>query len=501
MLINHVSAPNSIGPTDDRIQFLNQLQAVGNYPQHTKLVALSNGSLNGRPQVNRITLNPRIDNDLLASFQLKSFVILFKEQFKITELDIEMFTNPGSSTATVYTRQLKLFIPIPKLSFFKLSWTSWTLPISFNTVGSSALGLCNEAGSPFGINLQEYSGEKVLFGTTNTEVVVGAGIKLDYNAIGLATCFIPIKSALDFGNVTAAPLSPNYQTNPTQTAIDFENNCPFDVIAGIWDLDPPFQKPADFYSWNRSHANVENSILKQRVDDRANTIYYERCKPIRYFPRYFLNQEIGDEELYLENLNWNASNTSIFEAEKQIYVNERNPFYRYNGFVDPDLELRGAYSKAAVFTSNSFSILKSDFNFALAEGFPQGFQANPPFTNWGYEPNELENCCTDNLHLYRKGNFDELSQLENASNKSSLLVYPNPAKDVVFLKLINIQADEELVIQISNLYGQQVFFKQQVTRSKNITLPLNLNDNLLSGIYIIRCTQASQTLESKLIID
>ena len=43
--------------------------------------------------------------------------------------------------------------------------------------------------------------------------------------------------------------------------------------------------------------------------------------------RGFLNLEVGDEELYLENvtLPWNAD----YSTEYDIHVNDRNPYYVY----------------------------------------------------------------------------------------------------------------------------------------------------------------------------
>lgn len=200
------------------------------------------------------------------------------------------------------------------------------------------------------------------------------------------------------------------------------------------------------------------------------------------------------------NPNWNANGLSEFEAEKQIYVNVRNPYYHYVGNNIPSTNIRGVYSRSNNFTTVNTSYLKSDLNFAQANNFPQGFTANPPFTNWIYTDYTLENCCTSSLHLSRKKNPNLFNEVED-NLKSEILIYPNPASNYCFIKLNNIEKDKQITISIYNLYGQMIYTQNQTPQSTNITIPITLKDNLSKGMYLIKCEQNNQSVESKLILN
>ncbi|MEO6833315.1 MAG: hypothetical protein ABI169_14005, partial [Chitinophagaceae bacterium] len=83
MLINHIStdsypllpiSSSTFGPSVARMNFVNDLLAIGNYPQFCKKVALSNGSAEGHNQIRSWDNQARVQNDTILALNAEIYL-------------------------------------------------------------------------------------------------------------------------------------------------------------------------------------------------------------------------------------------------------------------------------------------------------------------------------------------------------------------------------------------------------------------------------------------
>ncbi|MEO0473951.1 MAG: T9SS type A sorting domain-containing protein [Bacteroidota bacterium] len=90
--------------------------------------------------------------------------------------------------------------------------------------------------------------------------------------------------------------------------------------------------------------------------------------------------------------------------------------------------------------------------------------------------------------------------LSNVADQDLLMLYPNPAQDVVTLRLRDVSDDRPVSIQLFDTYGRLIHLVPSVqlkAAQPEIELPLSrFND----GVYLLKVQTASGTLQQKLMI-
>lgn len=496
-------------------QFFDLLEDMGDYPQYCKLMALSNGSIGGKKQTRAYNEMDRFANDLLLKFDADVYArVLHFIKIKVFGANIELRTNPHG---------------FGKLCEF--GWGTWGVRIKPHwfglnvTVGLVSLGhnefhgywlngYCTNAGGVYRFdgaqpgetdfnNTVNWPGEgfpvfKFIAsnngdGTYNLVNEVGfpyiaqAGYSAGVESDGFHFSFIPVKSALDWGDVSSAPLSPDIENTPWPAKV---NNSPFDVIAGISSshLDDDF-----CYLWNRRHLNVENDAVRNHPD-------YEDLRTCSSLNANILNREIGDEILYLNNreLPWNAR----FEAERDIYINPgtNNPHYEYES-VNPDVNMlypltfsssatkwRGFYSKSAPFTITATNPVDGQIPIATFKA-EEPTDYEPPYplepSQAVYIQEPLVICCIPWYNYKTDENEVEYEIFEDqASDNIRITVYPNPFSDR-FNLAFHSSVSQDCMVEVINTMGVKIT-EQTLAISKNQTTFHQIQMDTPPGIYYLR---------------
>ncbi len=105
-----------------------------------------------------------------------------------------------------------------------------------------------------------------------------------------------------------------------------------------------------------------------------------------------------------------------------------------------------------------------------------------------------KNVILDNEVIVRKTVASNLSTSENLFNESKIRMYPNPAKNEIYLDIDDSIQNEIQKISIYNLLGEQVFSSDKYLQ----IIPLS---NISSGIYIVKINSSEFEISKKLIVE
>ncbi len=485
------------GPSSVRTQLENDFATLGNYPRFCKMVALSNGALNGsrqRQYHNNAGNNPRQPNDYLM--RLKSDTYLKILWFKILGANTEFAvrTNPDGNGSV-----LKMSAGIShwklKLKWFgiKLEWGSTDI-VKIEKTALDVRPYCVSAGSyitdidnpvtpesntnPDWVKFLGYTVNANVddFGNVDFHSSAGgigfswfANINFDFISYsdGFMFGFIPMQSSFSYQASNPNDLDFNVQSTPVS---DIMNRTPFDAVV---------TNPRGL---NRDHLHVDNPELNQ----------YATCwDPL--LNSYLLTREIGDDSLYLES-HRTLPHGPTYEAEQAIMVNYRNPYYNYPSVLS---------------TMNTFR--PTDFRFYIVakenplsiSGQPISLRANSsvninpfdPLTGpYQILPGTMVICCQ---------HFTQISKMIKpfaAEADGFLDVYPNPNEgDLLWVKY-RLKQNAPATAVIYNIAGQLVGkvempFKDNTLESR---FSIDLNKlNLPSGLYILQMKGGQESYTKK----
>ena len=124
----------------------------------------------------------------------------------------------------------------------------------------------------------------------------------------------------------------------------------------------------------------------------------------------------------------------------------------------------------------------------------QGIITNPPLFNVTLEWDSLSENTWTNLGAHDcECNPQSISEIKNTDNFS---FYPNPVSDNNFY----LKATSDInLIEISNISGQIIFYKNFKQKTKNINIKLN---KFNTGVYLVKVTFTSKnTIIKKIIIN
>ncbi|MDD4599036.1 MAG: T9SS type A sorting domain-containing protein, partial [Lentimicrobiaceae bacterium] len=92
-------------------------------------------------------------------------------------------------------------------------------------------------------------------------------------------------------------------------------------------------------------------------------------------------------------------------------------------------------------------------------------------------------------------NFDLVEGI-NAVDPANLSIFPNPAKDVLFVK-VNDFPNRNAMIQIHNSTGQRVLSNRMVIQSEVLSLDISA---LKAGLYYVLMQMENKTISKKIVI-
>ncbi|HUC79528.1 MAG TPA: T9SS type A sorting domain-containing protein [Flavisolibacter sp.] len=531
LLIYHVDTKSGGGyyknysQHPDRTSFVNQLNAMGGYPQFAKTVVMSNGALDGDRQVNTYTGEPRQPNDRLLDFKAELYARVLWIKVPVFGGEIKMRTNPDGFGQAFLAQAGRYGIRI------KLKWFGIRISIGYNSLLYkdelvNTRPYCVNAGgfydAPSLVSGDPASNEFNFLGLFSYQFQNDgngcAGLKSHLGINGFASanfdykmcsdggrfCFVPTASALDYGNVT---------TQALDLGIEGENiNTKLSTVATGVDVMIGYPNSIEYRNTrvsNFPHLNMRNSFIRnitRSLTAFPNEFTYFSCIGARDdVERSMLAMEIGDEELYLENvtLPWQG----VYQAEYDIHVNARNPYYEYSSqpFIgDPMLE--GVYSKQEDYIIDPTS---GEATFIYDKEVPPsptgiGLNYQPPFSGTFLEINQPLFVCCQNF-IGARTRPVPLKHKVSPMKDSYLKVFPNPnnGRQAVLKYKFKNSKQTSIRVEVINLAGVNVLQKLfRVSKPElETTTSLDLQSaNLSSGMYILRITNGSEIQTAKIII-
>lgn len=265
-----------------------------------------------------------------------------------------------------------------------------------------------------------------------------------------------------------------------------------------------------------SHGTLDNNFGVNGVvnlplsdgNSEINSVYYNKNKI--YITGTDTNQSSNHELLLLKyhldgkldtslnhsgklllNINsfWDISHYLEFQSDEKIIISgtSANPD---SGFGLNDVFVIRIFNNGKIdssFNNSGLFWVNQDYNI---QDFPTGLMLLDDgnllgsiysHTNSGYFPV---------IYKLQLGLFDSVDEL---NNKSEILVFPNPVKD-----LLTINSSEFTIelVNIFNIHGQLVHY-QKVAQEKYVSIPLS--PDLPNGVYIIKILHESGILTKRII--
>lgn len=504
--VNPASPISNYQPHPAHFSFYNELKDLG-LPQHCKNVALTNGSLKGKRQRN-IANDYRTAGDLLLGQKMDLFARVLGFKLPISKSDFKLLTNPNGS-GTFYSAAVGTFTLNIKLKLFVIDFNNTFGSIySDNQIALNVKSYGTSAGGNFSASLgkiispKSYSLSKCWFLNIFSydltsykdcfvlQSHVGwngfASVNLEFSLCtdGTTFGFVPLQSALDYGNGMNLALDHNIEDEDINIKL---SRTPFDVIIGF-----PGNK-------NEGHLNYRDErIFNITGADATNCQYasvnlgdgrcaYYNADLYNYCEnqRGLLCLEIGDEELYLEN--WSLNRYARFQTEYALYINKRNPYYQYPSQNLPPNGVLGAYSKEAPFQITN----QGHANFLTNKNdspINNGFEYNTPQAptiRWEVDDEKEMMVCVKEYgsKSLLLGN-QNLHKKTPSTNQKQLKIYPNPNNG----KILMIQADgqfkQNFNVEILDFTGKTVAKYPRLDIS-NQPSEISLK-GLVNGIYFIK---------------
>ncbi len=377
-------------------QFLNDIEQLGDYPEYCKLVALSNGSMQGYKQQNYYSTSDagafRQEGDHLLLANAEVGVTILGMRFDHT-YTIDLLSN-NSTHSLGYVKAESSFGLVGLFSgriYFRskktTSYTDYPNNTSLLPYCTSAAG--NEYVYNFGldVNFQPLNIWADIFpaleftlgqspGYFDLETRIGAPWSfnihggLGFYSDGLGFGFVPTQSAFDYRGKDAV--------NVDYTTLDIAEmfqNTKFDALIGR--MPGVGRDGSEAYNFtNFNHEDINNQPIPNRRIAYIEDDEYDKEKASHYIVTdsvsRMLAREVGDEELYLNNFYlpyYNDKYNVTYDAALAIYVQRvfandetRNPYYltvNYNGKLEDyhnDLHIynvKGAYAREDIWNCDA----------------------------------------------------------------------------------------------------------------------------------------------------
>ncbi len=278
-----------------------------------------------------------------------------------------------------------------------------------------------------------------------------------------------------------------------------------------------------FVTYHFPHGLIGNSTYKYEFYDRYNQFVlsdlYVQYRTTFQAPELRLlndngSNQSGDtinvtvrvdvndtmQEIELEDFLrvWNYSGTSANISSKRVELSSISGIEEVVCWGDScstkissgsqiDLDLSDAVSFGPLDTSNSTNGLRTTF-------YPKGKTGTATYRYEFFDTTDPLN--RDSVIVIF--NFEQPTNVINQTlTQDQLLLYPNPAEDILNIKLLSEGGYENTIIELRDLLGKKVLTRN-LSNSGN-TSSLNIS-NLGSGVYFVRILSNNQLLITKKVI-
>lgn len=533
--------------TSQRDQMMNDLinlkPNTGGYPEFCKKLAISNGLLTREPQLN-ITGDAAVPGMDYLRGEGSLTVRVFGSNLELQHADINLSSLDGTTNDFFNfqrgMRFWKIVVPTQQIVVgwcpicvkFRVPWGLPTFQLDYVTNnqhsrfstttqpwdvmpgGHYDISFVNNILPPNGfsefvIPIQaQVIGPVPPFGVTITtpQFNINWGLDLDLTMELDRFNFIPVQSALDY-QIPGQPdaLAPNIYFENINTKLA---RTPFDIITGEVNggamnglpaypqTESVLNLPRNRYRFPGMNNDHLDGIRNHRRNDsliNSDTALYQN--PLYAF---YLNREIGEEELLLENLNMNR--TALFESEYLIFAGRRlNPYYEYPNqnaqeIIAPyditrpentfgyNLNNNAIFSKEETFNvTNGTAILRTDSLIDVnVNGGMTGARIEIMQPQWVCV---LDFWCFPDTNCSNKWGGKDTAPKKHDEFENFLGLYPNPVKtDGIFH--INTQGHYYNLIQISDLQGRTIMRENLYDAFQVLNISA-AHLGLKSGVYIV----------------
>ncbi|MDP3928063.1 MAG: T9SS type A sorting domain-containing protein [Bacteroidota bacterium] len=541
LLIYHIDTKSGSGmyktysKHSKRSDFLGDLNSLGDYPKYCKKMAISNGALNGEMQTKFYDETDRTPNDHFLNFEGEFFAKILGIQVPLFGANLELKSNPDGQGEIFQMNAGTFGIRI------KFYWFGFNIITGYNsliniTEYADVKPYCVSPGGYFWEGLEQVVGKSYdnntdwelskswLFnlasfrsgsdgsGCWGSKAHIGLNgfLSANYNlslcSDGMHFGFIPLQSALDLNASGLGLGSLHDNIEGSYSAGQIMANTPFDVIVGNSGSDDIFMGT---HNINRSHLYVKYEDQGLGQNELESEFFYQDCDPIQKIYGHWINREIGDEILYLDNLDCNRS--SIYEAVYKLNVNTfNNPWYTYTAGSSGR---PGFYSK-----SNDFVIrdnVNADFRYDLSthnpptvinyEFNPSASQGTSPYDGtWTDNIISAPLACNPCIDFGKRKITRDIKDNQGKLN-SFANIFPNPNSTGQLFISCSFLYNFPVEISVRNVLGEIVHNKIiPATNSgqKQINTAIQLNDAYLSkGLYFVVITSGEERFAHKLIIN
>jgi len=395
------------------------------YPVHCKKMALSNGLMDGKRQVgfdNQILGPGDKYMDLVLDVKLGIVQFFYFDLFQIPEYKLYAEPNgTGTYCSVTYNVNYPTLIGCLVNWFQGLSGCSSSFPVTFSlsatnmkpretmaggyypSIGASFDSLT--AGIPIGnfnfpdlfedlnYTLDSATGH-ISFKYLIDVMLLNLSVTFSFDADIINFCFIPYYSSLDYQVPSDTGMAHDILHEGIDTIL---SRTPYDVLVG--ELDDSLAYPDLRYSntQNYAHLNERNDPIFGNSSD---------------YPKGYLQREIGDYEMDLDNL-W-INRAATFEASQTISAgNEESAFYAYVDHPTPLVNLGGGlFSKNNHFIDDSVG---GDVQFKAGKEIrlEPGFEARQGSRFWAH-------IVTEDTCNYT------LSHFTNSVKRPVMKLWPDP---------------------------------------------------------------------------
>ena len=308
--------------------------------------------------------------------------------------------------------------------------------------------------------------------------LVFIGFDVKAHTQGARFCFIPTRSALDFN--TSYALDYDIYALPTSTKM---NNTPFDVIMGEFNLNT---NPQDFINNVITNNGQTN---EQHVDHEVYNNELNLSDTIRYDYRgRWLNREAGDRVLMLENLAMNHNAKII--AEKEIYGGSNlNPYYEYpNTNSISSFRYYSTFQNNGVFSKDDPLISAPTLTLQAGQVYDAGIVGS-------YSTILLEQLVCDSNHTAANKKPQVLS--EEIAENLDYSIYPNPVTNhLLTIKFLDKKGWHTL--EVYNLHGQHLLHIKILAEAGEVHT-LQLPKHIKKGAYLLQL-KSNEHIHSQTII-
>lgn len=338
--------------------YLDDLKNIGGFPKYCKLVALSNGSIEGFRQQQLFSSDPskasrfRQYNDLLLETSLYSGFRILGMKFGVG-FSARLNTNP-LGYGELYRFSIESHHPTIRLFWFGIAITDAVDVISLHKDAKNTIPYCIVPGGNkylTWVNNEKYSSFYFPFvggelsksdGCINATGYAGIPWLCDVEGSfkfctdGLGFSFVPVVSAFDYQTTSYGDLYTDFVHGNKQSIF---TRTPFDVLIGQYANDTKWH-------YNIDHERIINKPVRPNLS-QTREIYSSLVTNSYLDTVRVVNRIIGDEDLWLNNIikPWEAQ----YSAERNIFINIPEDFLFHETGISEVDEKVGAYSRDGLF--------------------------------------------------------------------------------------------------------------------------------------------------------